>query len=210
MKKRLLSLVVLLLVSCFFPSTSLAVKETCSHGRRTFNDKKLTSGVGEYGKKKRYFWIDSDFSKNYKEQISNAFKYWTYTSSNPGVTTSISIKKSSLKSDATFEIHKKKLTGNMTGLTEFYSKQKKIEDPSASNWTWGKIYIDQNDTSDYSNRKKTGLVAHEIGHTMGLSHQPNRPTDSIMYNYDDERKFSDGSFRNRPSKRDCNNINHIY
>ncbi len=82
--------------------------------------------------------------------------------------------------------------------------------PSASNWTWGKIYIDQNDTSDYSNRKKTGLVAHEIGHTMGLSHQPNRPTDSIMYNYDDERKFSDGSFRNRPSKRDCNNINHIY
>ncbi|MCR5797624.1 MAG: hypothetical protein K6G63_06865, partial [Eubacterium sp.] len=156
MKKGILSLVALLLAICFFSSNSLAVKETCSHGRRTFNDKKLTSGVGEYGKKKRYYWIDSDFSKKYKEQISNAFEYWTYTSSNPGVTTSISIKKSSLKSDATFEIHKKKLAGDMTGLTEFYSKQKKIENQSASNWTWNKIFIDQNDTSNYSDKKKTG------------------------------------------------------
>ena len=70
-------------------------------------------------------------------------------SSNPGVTTSISIKKSSLKSDATFEIYKKKLTGNMTGLTEFYSQQKKIEDQSASNWTWNKIFIDQNEKFIY-------------------------------------------------------------
>lgn len=95
--------------------------------------------------------------------------------------------------------------------TEFYSYSTKVADPSAKNWTWNICYIDGVKVTDldYSNAQKTGLVAHELGHAMGLSHQPTRKSDSIMYNYD-SRCFADGSARNRPAKRDCNNINHIY
>ncbi|WP_347992531.1 matrixin family metalloprotease [uncultured Eubacterium sp.] len=61
---------------------------------------------------------------------------------------------------------------------------------------------------------RTGLVGHEIGHAMGLSHQPNKQNSSIMYNYDDRYILSDNGNtaieRNKPAKVDCNNINHIY
>ena len=212
MRKKLSICVLLIIVLAIsiISETALAVKETCSHGRRTFNDKKLASGVGDYGNKTRYYWIDSDFSSTYKECIRTAFNNWTKTSSNPGVTTPISIKESSLKSDATFEIHKKTLSGNTTGITEFYSYSQQVADASSKNWTWNKIFIDASQTKNYPKNQKVGLVEHEVGHAMGLSHQPNNPTGSIMYNYDDGRKFSNGEYRNRPSKKDCNNINHIY
>ena len=58
--------------------------------KKPFNDKKILSGVGNYGNNKRYYWINSNFSSNYSSRIRNAFSYWINTSSDPGVTTSIS------------------------------------------------------------------------------------------------------------------------
>lgn len=212
MKRRIIVVLICFLASYGTMTSVLAaqIKEKCKHGHRTFNDKHLVSGVGNYGKSTRYYWIDTKFGKNYTECIKDAFSFWTHTTSNPGVTTPISIHRSTKKSDATFEIRRKSFGSNTTGLTEYYSYSSSVGNPSAKNWTWNICYINESLTKDYSNAKKIGLAEHELGHAMGLSHQPFRPTDSLMYNYDDERKFPNGKYRNRPSERDCKNINHIY
>lgn len=210
--KKVCRLFAILIVMIIGITTNVsAVIEECAHNRRTFNDKKLVSGVGNYGANSRYYWVDTNFHTNMKNRISYAVDFWVNTSSNPGVTTPISIVKTTDRTAATFEIRRKSLCGGTTGLTEFYSYSTKVADPSAKNQTWNICYIDGVKVTDldYSNAQKTGLVAHELGHAMGLSHQPTRKSDSIMYNYD-SRCFADGSARNRPAKRDCNNINHIY
>lgn len=215
MKKR--NIVIMLVVGITSLCTTapiMAVTESCTHGKKTFNDKKILSGVGNYGNNKRYYWINSNFSSNYSSRIRNAFSYWINTSSDPGVTTSISFRESSNKSDATIELHTTTLGGDTTGKTDCYSYSTLVDDQSIQDWTWNIIYIDTDKTKDYGQRKKTGLVGHEIGHAMGLSHQPNKQNSSIMYNYDDRYILSDNGNtaieRNKPAKVDCNNINHIY
>lgn len=182
----------------------LAVSETCQHGNRTFNDMKLNGGVGQYGQYRRYYWVSSNVDSNYSTPISNAFTNWVNTTSNPGVTTSISIYSTSTQSQSSIDIYDQSFSGNTTGMTEFWMYSNKITDPSSQNWGWNKILIDCSSTSSYTTSKKTGLVAHELGHAMGLSHQPSKASSSIMYNYDDKRALS------RPGTVDCNNINHIY
>ena len=183
-----------------------AVSETCSHGKRTFNDHKLTGGVGEYGSFRRYYWVDSSVPSSFNTAISDAVNKWVNTTSSPGVTTSISIRKTSVKKDSSFDLYGTVLGGTKTGLTEFWVFDDKETDPSSKNWGWNKIYIDKINTQNpniYTTTVKSGLVAHEFGHAMGLSHQPSHPTDSIMYNYDNRKQKT-------PAKIDCQNINHIY
>ena len=42
-------------------------------------------------------------------------------------------------------------------------------DPFSSNWAWGKIQLDA-DFSDLSENKRLAVIAHEMGHVMGLAH----------------------------------------
>mgnify|MGYP000875666519 CR=1 FL=1 len=196
-----LAVVMTLIISS---TPAFAISETCIHGNRTFNDRRLTGGVGQYGKFRRYYWLSSNVSSDYVSTIAAAVSNWVNTTTNPGVTTSISIRQTTTQSSSSFDIYDFSFAGSTTGLTEFWIYSTYINDPSASNWGWTKIFIDCNKTSYYSIFDKTGLVAHELGHAMGLSHQPNLPGISIMYNYDDYRD------RDRPGSIDCNNINHIY
>lgn len=180
-----------------------AVSETCPHGKRTFNDHKLTGGVGEYGSFRRYYWVDSSMPSSFNSAITDAVNKWVNTTSSPGVTTSISIRKTSVKKDSSFDLYGTNLGANITGLTELWVFDKQIQDPSAQNWGWSKIYINKYNTVNYSTTTKRGLVAHELGHAMGLSHQPGLKYSSLMYNYDSRG-------RTTPAKIDCDNINHIY
>ena len=181
-----------------------AIVETCPHGYCTFNDQQLSGGVGQYGSFRRYYWRSGNVDAYWSTYVSSSFDRWVNTSANPGVTTSISFRSTSVKADATIEIMNDVLNGSTTGYTEFYIYSTKIEDPSSRNWGWAIIKYDSGKTQSYSQEQKIGLICHELGHAMGLSHQPEGALTSIMYSYDR------GRFLNHPSVIDCNTINHIY
>ena len=102
----------------------------------TYNQHKLTYGVGNYGKDTQHYFITSSAS-GYASYINTAMSEWVNTTSSMGVTTMYN------------------------GSTEV--------DPFSSNWAWGKIQWDA-DFSDLSENKRLAVIAHEMGHVMGLAH----------------------------------------
>lgn len=201
MKRKLCLIATMLLLMSAFVTPVYAISETCVHGNQTFNDKQLTGGVGQDGAFRRYYFITSSVSSDYISPISTAFSNWVNTS----YPTSISIRQTTSQSDSSFDIYNNAFSGNTSGMTEHWTYSTYIEDPSSSNWGWTKIFIDCAKTSGYSSLDKAGLVGHEAGHAMGLSHQRYYSDGiSIMYNYDDLRDTD------KPGSIDCTNINHIY
>lgn len=206
MKRSCISvlLVCSLASALFLVTPAFAVTETCSHGNRTFNDRVLNGGVGAWGAANRYYWISSGFSNaGYTGYAQQAVSEWVNTTTTPGVMTSISIAQTSTQSSSSFDLYNVSMS-SYTGLTLFYLYSTQVSDPSTQNWGWTEIDIDCADISVYGDARKTGLVAHEFGHAMGLSHQPTLSATSIMYNYDSGRSMF------RAASVDCNNINHLY
>lgn len=67
----------------------------CKHGLHTFGDHTINGGVGNYGYTNRYYWIHNAFSSTYEAYIKKAVSQWVHTTDSLGVTTPISIKKTS-------------------------------------------------------------------------------------------------------------------
>lgn len=141
----------------------------------TFNNNKLTYGVGNYGKNKQYYWIDSSASA-FNSYITGAMNDWVYTTSYWGITTPISYAKTTTQSSSRMDIYKTNTTHNWTAITYFYSGSTEV-DPYKGNWSWGKIVLDS-DFSSVPNNKKRPIIAHEMGHVMGLAHT--NSTKSLM------------------------------
>lgn len=76
----------------------------------TYKGHKMSSGIGNYGKSTKFYWVDSSAS-TYSTKIANAFDRWTYSTKYAGITTPISYRKTSNKSASTVDIYKVKSIG---------------------------------------------------------------------------------------------------
>ena len=112
-KKFFRVLIALALCSSVFPSAMAADGHVCPHRYHTFGDYTLNGGVGNYGSANRYYWIDaSAFSSSQISSIISAAQTWVYTSSAIGVTTPISIERTTTQSSSVFDVYKKYLGVN--------------------------------------------------------------------------------------------------
>lgn len=136
----------------------------------TYNQHKLTYGVGNYGKDTQHHFITSSAS-GYASYINTAMSEWVNTTSSMGVTTMYN------------------------GSTEV--------DPFSSNWAWGKIQLDA-DFSDLSENKRLAVIAHEMGHVMGLAHSD---FSNVLMRADIAYNSSSTS---RAQTNDLGGINYLY
>lgn len=136
----------------------------------TYNQHKLTYGVGNYGKDTQHYFITSSAS-SYASYINTAMSEWVNTTSSMGVTTMYN------------------------GSTEV--------DPFSSNWAWGKIQLDA-DFSDLSENKRLAVIAHEMGHVMGLVHSD---FSNVLMRADIAYNSSSTS---RAQTNDLGGINYLY
>lgn len=163
---ELLSIIVALCFSFFMFMCSVSTV----YAYNTYNQHKLTYGVGNYGKDTQHYFITSSAS-GYASYINTAMSEWVNTTSSMGVTTMYN------------------------GSTEV--------DPFSSNWVWGKIQLDA-DFSDLSENKRLAVIAHEMGHVMGLAHSD---FSNVLMRADIAYNSSSTS---RAQTNDLGGINYLY
>lgn len=183
----------------------------------------LNGGVGNYGTNRRYYYIDSSCNVgNNPEYIETAWNQWINTTDSVGVTTSISVRRTTTQADSSFDFYylDTNLYSTLDAWTEHYHYNDFIAinpnsgAPSA-NWGWAKININSKNYSKLPESQagtnlniKKYVLAHEIGHAMGLWHvNPNSINEqSIMLDLKDSTDTEVDSCQ----KYDLDNINNLY
>ena len=181
----------------------LTMMTTEASAYKTYNGNNLTYGVGNYGNSTQYYWIDSSAS-DYATEINTAMSEWKYTTSYWGITTPIWYNKTTVKTSSRMDIYQ--VTGNSSnwaGKTDHYIGSS-IVLPTTTDWVWGKIRLDS-DFYAYSSSKRKAVVAHEMGHVMGLA-ENNLGSSSIMRV--DILDYSVSIYRAQPD--DLSGINYLY
>lgn len=173
----------------------------------------LNGGVGNYGYTNRYYYVDSSCTSTMSSDITTAWNQWIHTTTTPGITTSISVVKTTNKPDSVFDFYYKKQyeeEDGVYGVTLFWAYQKQLSETGyfpSTNWGWTQVILNKPTFVSLSrstgglNRQK-GVIAHEIGHAMGLCHTSSKST--LMYPYGNTVGVD------RCTRDELNGINSLY
>ena len=111
-------------------------------------------------------------------------------------------KKNTTQSSSRMDIYQVSTVNEWWGLTTMYNGSTEV-DPFSSNWAWGKIQLDA-DFSDLSENKRLAVIAHEMGHVMGLAHSD---FSNVLMRTDIAYNSSSTS---RAQTNDLGGINYLY
>ncbi|TRZ35952.1 hypothetical protein CEQ21_10040 [Niallia circulans] len=166
----------------------------------TYNGHKMSSGIGNYGKSKKYFWVDSSAS-TYSTKINNAFDRWIDSTKYAGILTPTSYRKTTSKSASTIDFYAiSSIANGVMGRARFMVNSTNVN-ANAQNWYWTRIEFSKSlmNNSSYSKYQQS-VISHEIGHAFGLNHTNNQLMDSLV----------NEAPRQYPYKDEYNGINYLY
>lgn len=155
----------------------------------------LNGGVGNYGYNTRYYYVDSSCSSTLVNKIAEAWSDWNYTTASLGITTPISVKKTTTKSSSVFDFYYRTQWEEEDGIyggTFMYNGQT-LQNPTCGdptgNWGWTQIILNNPNYDDLyyisgNIDRQKGVIAHEIGHALGLAHSDDSVY-KLMYPYGD-------------------------
>lgn len=111
---ELLSIIVALCFSFFMFMCSVSTV----YAYNTYNQHKLTYGVGNYGKDTKHYFITSSAS-GYASYINTAMSEWVNTTSSMGVTTPISYTKTTTQSSSRMDIYQVSTVNEWWGVNNY-------------------------------------------------------------------------------------------
>jgi hypothetical protein len=166
----------------------------------------LNGGVGNYGVNSRYYFVTTS-AQYYSALTADAVTSWVATTSRLGITTPISILKTTTQSQSLFDIYLITMAGdyNTIAQTDLFVGATNVSNGSnpTQSWGWTKINLNNNVIPNETIYVKQGTIAHEFGHCMGLAHNNANPG-TIMCQMKYNRTV------NQPQADDCNGINFLY
>lgn len=182
---------------------------------------KLNGGIGNYGRNRRYYYIDSSCSADIAAKINAAWSDWIYTTT----TTPISTRQTTTKSQSVFDFYiyygeNEDNYDTLDAFTQFYVNPDRRIVPSeaigeigmgnAEDWDWTNIQLHHEKFFDMDERYpgrsfdlQKAVIAHEIGHAMGLVHLPETAL-SIM------RRKPETFYTDKCTTQDLQAINALY
>lgn len=163
------------------------VSKGCEHGKTTYDDNTLLTAKTNI----TYTYVGEKFTGNVIEGANN------WTNSSAGVT--LVFVESTATTSPKMIIYDTVLNTDYRAITKFVLGGSYI-DPRDDDWALGEIHLNTLKTTE---QIRSGIVAHEIGHALGLDH---RDADTVSLMRPD---IASGS-RNVPASIDISNIKHLY